>query len=179
MPNTLFHYTAAFMFLAVAGCAQPDGGPVTIPTTSVKNLKQDGAVFVAGAPTPEGLDEMKDRGVTTIIDLRRPEEAAYDEEAAARARGLNYIRLPMPSDQLTPQQADAFIDALRPHEHEKVLIHCAGGSRAAAMYGLYLGTEKSCPTAEALRRARQAGLKNEKLTEDLTREVDRRRTAGE
>lgn len=179
MSNRFIPCAAVFLLLSLAGCEQPSGGPVAVSSTTVKNLKQDDAVFVAGAPTPEGLDEMKDRGVTTIIDLRRPEEAAYDEEAAARARGLNYIRLPMPSDQLTPQQAEAFIDALRPHDQEKVLIHCASGSRAAAMYGLYLGAEKNCATAEALRRAKQAGLKNDKLTEDLSREMDRQRKLAE
>ena len=179
MPRKTIKRASAILALALAGCTQPADGPVAISTDKVKNLKQDGPVFVAGAPTPEGLDEIRDRGVTTIIDLRRPEEGTFDEEAAARARGLRYIRLPMPTDQLAPQQADAFIDALRSHEQEKVLIHCAGGSRAAAMYGLYLGAEKNCPATEALRRAQQAGLKNDKLAEDLMREMDRYQTPGE
>lgn len=175
MTNSGILCSAAVLLVALIGCGPKPAGPVTVETTTIKNLKQDGDFYVGGAPTPEGLDDMKARGVTTIVDLCQANEATFDEEAAARARGLRYIHLPMTSDLLTTQQADQFIDSLRAHDNEKVLIHCAGGNRAAAMYGLYLGAEKKCPADEAIRRAKQAGLKSEKLAEQVHREVEQRR----
>ncbi len=161
-------------FAALQGCSQTSGGPVALQTTDVKNLKQDGRYYIAGAPTLQGLDDVKSMGVTTIIDLRRPEEDPLNEPVAARTKGFNYIRLPMSGDQLSPDVADRFIDAMHSHENEKVLIHCAGGNRAAALYGLYLGASGACPTEEAMERAKKAGLKSQKLSDQVRQELKKR-----
>ncbi len=166
---------ASLLFATILGCKPQADGPIAVQTTAVKYLSQDGDLYIGGAPTPEGLGDLKARGVTTIIDLRQANEATFDEEAAAQARGLRYIHLPMKSDQLTEEQAGRFIDALRPHNREKVLIHCAGGNRAAAMYGLYLGATRDCPTQEAMARAQRAGLTNEHLAEQVRSELEKRR----
>lgn len=150
-----------------AGCAGP-GGPNKVEDISgVKNLSRDGRIYIGGTPDHEGLTALKARGVRTVIDLRQSEELRGDEAEAVRQRGMVYHHLPMQSDQLTDQQAETFIRIMRECDKEPVLVHCAGGSRAGAMYGLYLGADGKCPLDEAIQRARAAGLRNEKLEKDL------------
>ncbi|OWY71833.1 hypothetical protein B7486_09235 [cyanobacterium TDX16] len=155
----------------IAGCSQ--AGPARVADVQgVKNLSRDGDIYIAGTPTPEGLEELKRRGVKTVIDLRQPKEGTAEEEAAARALGLRYINIPMESDKFTDAQASAVLEAMEQAGGEPVLMHCAGASRAGAAYGLYLGKTDKCPTAEAIERARAAGMKNPKLEADMTRELN-------
>ena len=155
----------------IAGCSQT--GPARVADVQgVKNLSRDGDIYIAGTPTPEGLEELKRRGVKTVIDLRQPKEGTAEEEAAARALGLRYINIPMESDKFTDAQASAVLEAMEQAGGEPVLMHCAGASRAGAAYGLYLGKTDKCPTAEAIERARAAGMKNPKLEADMTKELN-------
>ncbi len=149
------------------GCSSPEGPVEVADVNGVKNLNQDGRIYIAGTPSPDGLDELKSRGVKTVIDLRRPEELSGGEAEAARQRGITYFHLPMQSDQVTEEQAARFMKIMRENESEPVLLHCAGGNRAGAMYGLYLGASGQCPLDEAIKRAKAAGLRNEKLEKDV------------
>jgi len=164
--------SAAGLVAFLAGCAQSAGPKQVTEVSGVKNLSRDGRIYVAGAPTPEGLRQLKQRGVTTVIDLRTETEAGTQEAQAAQAEGLNYIHIPMASDKLTEQQIDAFMEAMQTSDGDPVLVHCASGNRAGAMYGLYLGKSGQCPASEALRRAKAAGLKNEKLETDVAEALD-------
>lgn len=168
--HRFFGIAVSLVFLVIlqSGCAQQGGGPAKVTDVSgVKNLSRDGRVYVAGTPTAEGLDQLKQRGVKTVIDLRMPQEVKPEEVQAAKDRGMTYVSIPMQSDKLTDEQMNTFMDAMRQTGDEPVLVHCAGASRAGAMYGLYLGKSGQCPAEEAVRRAKAAGLKNEKLEGDV------------
>lgn len=165
-------FIAGVIMGIICGCAAE--GPVPVrDVAGVRNLSRDGHIYIAGTPTPDSLDHLKARGVTTIIDFRKPEEGTEQEAAEARRRGLNYVNIPMNSDQMTPEQARQLLDAMSRHKDEGVLMHCAGASRAGAMYGLYLGAGGQCSIDEAVRRAEAAGLRNDKLKKDLEENLRR------
>ncbi len=164
MSRTLKAALLGLMAAALTACHQLNPQPIEI--AGVKNVVQDDRVYIAGAPTEAGLREMKSRGVTTVIDLRGEQEGAAAERAAAESLGLNYIHIPMKSDQMSPEQAKAVVDGFEKHKGEKILLHCAGGNRAGAAYGVYLGLSGKCAAEEALRAAEKAGLKNESLRKD-------------
>jgi uncharacterized protein (TIGR01244 family) len=142
------------------GCQQP--GPATVQVNGVKNVMQDGDLFIAGAPTAEGLSEMKRQGVRTVIDFRGEDEGVAEERQAAAALGLDYIHIPMKPDSMSPEQVSALTKAMGKHRNQKVLMHCAGGNRAAAMYGAYLQDSGQCSPEQAVDRAKRAGMTNPK-----------------
>lgn len=159
--------------VALAACHQPNPQPVEI--AGVKNAVQDDRVYIAGAPTEAGLREMKSRGVTTVIDLRGEQEGASQERAYAESMGLSYIHIPMKSDQMTPEQARAVVEGFEKHKGERILLHCAGGNRAGAAYGAYLGVSGKCSAEEALRAAEKAGMKNEGLKSQTKARIEEAR----
>lgn len=164
-----FRLVCVFPLMGVlpgSGCAQDGPSPVS-DVSGVKNLSRDGDIYVAGTPTPEGLEALKARGVKTIIDLRQPQEGTAEESEAANALDLRYINIPMRSDELTEAQANALMDAMNQAGDEPVLLHCAGASRAGAAYGLFLGRSGKCAPDDAVQKARAAGMRNEKLKTDL------------
>lgn len=150
--------------LLATGCMQPKPQE---PVADIKNLVHQDRYYIAGTPTEAGLRRMAREGVKTVIDLRRDDEPLGDEGKQAEALGMKYFRVPMQSDRMTPDQANAFLEAMELAGNQPVMIHCAGGSRAGAMYGLYLGARGACSAEDAVRRAREAGLKNEQLGSDV------------
>lgn len=152
------------LVIASSGCANP--APQE-PAADVKNLVHQDRYYIAGTPTEAGLQRMSREGVKTVIDLRTDAEITGDEDKRARELGMKYFRVPMKSNTMTNDQANAFLEAMELAGNEPVMIHCAGGSRAGAMYGLYLGARGACSAEEAVRRAREAGLKNEQLGSDV------------
>lgn len=151
------------------GCAQPKPQELV---ADIKNLVHQDRFYIAGTPTEAGLRRMARAGVKTVIDLRRDDEPIADENKLAESLGMKYFRVPMQSDRMTADQANAFLEAMELAGNEPVMIHCAGGSRAGAMYGLYLGARGLCNAEEAVRRAREAGLKNEQLALDVRRYLE-------
>lgn len=156
--------------LTGSGCARQLHGPEPIELEGVKNLSQDGDVLVSGEVAPESYSAIRDKGVRTVVDLRQQDQKSSEQEAAARAAGLNYVALPMPSDQLSPEQAKAFLDVME-HTRGGVLIQCGSANRAGAMYGLY---SASCGVDAAIARewAEQAGMKHPDMTRDLAERID-------
>jgi uncharacterized protein (TIGR01244 family) len=94
-------------------------------------------VACAGATGPEAMPELKKMGFVSVINLRQATEAGADipaGEAAAKAAGLRYYHIPLNGQAPDPAVADRFLAVFRQPGNEPAFIHCAGGSRAAAMW---------------------------------------------
>jgi len=156
-------------------CHGPHDCPEPDVDVDVRNLSRSGRFYIAGTPSERGLEQLRAQGVKHVIDLRGPEEGTSAEASSARHLGLNYVNIPMRPDTFSEDQAKKFLAAMDAARDEPVLIHCARGSRAGGMYGLYLGASGRCTTQQALEKARAAGLRNKLLeaaVEDYLRKHD-------
>jgi uncharacterized protein (TIGR01244 family) len=123
-------------------------------------------MFIAGQPTEKALRELKARGVTTVVNLRMPEEMArvgFDEAALAKELGMKYVHIPMrgsPENPYGPKQLDAFAEAMAAADG-KVLLHCTVAWRASHLWAAYLIRERNVPAATAVAQARQINLMDE------------------
>jgi protein tyrosine phosphatase (PTP) superfamily phosphohydrolase (DUF442 family) len=97
-------------------------------------------LYRGGEPSPEGMMQLKEMGVKTLIDLRAKTEAAHNEEELAKKLGMKYINMTMTSEAPTKKQVEtllATIDSAR-EKNEPVLVHCAHGSdRTGCMIGIW------------------------------------------
>jgi len=145
-------------------------GPVPDPVSlSTNGLFQDKFVsvgddlFIAGQPTEKALRELRAKGVTTVVNLRMPEEMArvgFDEAALVQALGMKYVHIPMrgtAANPYGPRQLDAFVAALDAADG-KVLLHCTIAWRASHLYAAYLIRERQVPVATALAQTRRINL---------------------
>lgn len=165
----VFASVGSLLAAALIGCQSAPPTPGAIEIAGVRNLAQAGDVYIAGRPDADGLASLKARGVATVIDLRQDGEVGQGDLDAAEQAGLVRVHLPMTSSGITDEQAEAFLDAMKKHAGQPILIHCGGANRAGAMYGLYLGATGKCSPEEAVARAKQAGMRSEKLASDLKR----------
>ena len=144
--------------------------PVALDTTGMFQARfaQVGDdMFIGGQPTERALRDMKARGVTTVVNLRSPEEMArvgFDEAALVRSLGMEYVHLPMRGTAELPYSPEAVTslrDAMRASEG-KVLLHCTIAWRASHLWAAYLIQERGVPAATALAHARAINLMDER-----------------
>src|SRR4051812_18648934 len=166
---------ALALFLAVPAGAQtvvgkgktgPAPDPVNLDTTGTfqaKFVSVGSDMFIGGQPTETALRDLKARGVTTIVNLRMPEEMArvgFDESSLAKELGIRYVHIPMngtAANPYGPKELDAFAAALASADG-KVLLHCTIAWRASHLWAAYLIRERHMPVATALSQARQINL---------------------
>ena len=126
-------------------------------------------LFIAGQPTERALREMKRLGVTTIINLRMPQEMeriGFDEPKLIAELGMKYVYIPMRGTAEMPYSPDGlkkFTDAMA-EAKGKVLLHCTVAWRASHLWGAYL-IQQGVPVAEALAHARAINLRDTRMTD--------------
>jgi uncharacterized protein (TIGR01244 family) len=144
--------------------------PVTLDTTGMfqaKFVSVGDDMFIGGQPTEKALRDLKARGVTTVVNLRMPDEMArvgFDEAALAKELGMRYIHIPMrgsAENPYGPKELDAFAAAMASADG-KVLLHCTVAWRASHLWGAYLIRDRKMPVADALSHARQINLQDDR-----------------
>jgi len=119
---------------------------------------------VAGAGQLDGaqLREAAAAGVKTVIDLRPAfEPRAFDEPAAVRAAGMEYVNIPVTPDTLDDATFDRFLDVMRDPARRPVLVKCATANRVGGMLLAYLLLDAHLPEREALALAQRIGLRGQ------------------
>lgn len=121
-------------------------------------------LFIAGQPTEKALRELGAKGVTTVVNLRMPEEMAkigFDEAALLKELGIAYVHIPMrgsAENPYGPKELDRFAETMA-SAHGKVLLHCTVAWRASHLWAAYLIRERKVPVAEALAQAQAINLR--------------------
>jgi len=147
----------------------PVPDPVNLDTTGMfqaKFVSIGDDMFIGGQPTEKAIRDLKGRGVTTIVNLRMPQEMAqvgFDEAALARELGIKYVHIPMrgtAENPYGPKQLDTFAAAMASADG-KVLLHCTVAWRASHLWAAYLIRERHVPVATALSQTRQINLRDD------------------
>jgi uncharacterized protein (TIGR01244 family) len=141
--------------------------PVLLDTTEMfraRFAKLGEDVFIGGQPTEKALRDLKAQGVTTVVNLRSPQEmqsaVKFDEEALVKQLGMRYVYIPMrgtPELPYSPAGLDKFAEAMKTADG-KVLLHCTIAWRASHMWSAYLIRERGIPVEDALANGRAINL---------------------
>ena len=121
-------------------------------------------VFISGQPTERALRDLHGQGVTTVVNLRTPEEMStrvpFDEAALVRSLGMEYVYLPMRGNAefpYLPEAVKSFAAAMSGSKG-KVLLHCTIAWRASHLWAAYLIQYRDVPVGTALAQARTINL---------------------
>ena len=132
-------------------------------------------IAAAGQPREEHLRQLAESGYKAVVDLRAPEEPrGYDEAAAAREAGLEYVNLPVagpPED----ETFDHFRQVMRDPSKRPVLVHCGSANRVGALLIPYLVLDEGQGPQEALNTAVSVGLRSRELADAALAYVNRKR----
>jgi uncharacterized protein (TIGR01244 family) len=135
--------------------------PVSLDTTGLFRAvfsRVGDDVYLAGQPTERGLRQLHDEGVTTVVNLRTPEEmkgVGFDEKALVEQLGMTYVYLPVRGGNpypYSPETVKKFADAMAGTKG-KILLHCTIAWRASHLWAAYLIAERGVPVDAALKNA--------------------------
>lgn len=182
MTGSLFPFLAALMLIVSftvpargqsvvgKGKSGPVPDPVNLDITGMFQAKFASVgddMFIGGQPTEKALRDLKARGVTTVVNLRMPEEMArvgFDEAALLKELGVRYVHIPMrgsPENPYGPKELDTFAAAMDSADG-KVLLHCTVAWRASHLWAAYLIRDRKVPVATALSQARSINLADDR-----------------
>jgi len=121
-------------------------------------------VFISGQPTERALRDLRAQGVTTVVNLRTPEEMStrvpFDEAALVKNLGMEYVYVPVRGNAefpYSPAAVKSFAAAMTGAKG-KVLLHCTIAWRASHLWAAYLIQYRDVPVARALEQARMINL---------------------
>jgi protein tyrosine/serine phosphatase len=116
-------------------------------------------IYRGAAPTVAGLNELRARGIHTIIDLRISPKRVKEERAEAEKLGFTWINLPMGSDPPTSKQVNTFLTTLKRAPTEPVFVHCQhGADRTGCMVGIWRVTQDGWTFPAAWKEMRHYGF---------------------
>jgi tyrosine-protein phosphatase SIW14 len=119
--------------------------PSLVRTTYGEKLKVRGlpnggrisaSLYRGAQPRPEGMEQLRSLGITTIVDLRGEDSQKSEwERQQAEALGIRFVKIPVsgwaaPSD----QQVVQFLSLFRGNPKEKVYIHCRFGEDRTGVF---------------------------------------------
>jgi uncharacterized protein (TIGR01244 family) len=134
-------------------------------------------LYISGQPTAEGLRQLHDKGVTTVVNLRTPEEMAhigFDEAAEVARLGMKYVYLPVRGSAdmpYSPATVDGFSRALK-EANGGVLLHCTVAWRASHLWSAYLIRERGMSVDSALNQGRAINLMDDHHMSDGRQPVE-------
>ena len=119
-----------------------------------------------GQPTAEHIAALRAAGCQVILDNRDPmEPRPFDEAAAVRAAGMEYVNIPITHGAVTVDTMRQMHDALKTLEGKKALLHCSSGNRTASALIPYLILDKKMEEEAAVDVAMKMGLRSAELME--------------
>jgi len=134
--------------ISTAPAAQaPAAAPATATVRSAygEKLKLSGlpnggkisdSLFRGAQPRGEGVKELKNLGITTIVDLRGEDPGKISwERQQAESLGIRFVSIPVsgwspPSN----EQVAQFLGIFRDHPKEKVFVHCRLGDDRTGVF---------------------------------------------
>lgn len=114
----------------------------------------DDDVTLSGQPSEAQLTQIKELGVSTIINLgpHTNDGALEDEPASVTALGMEYIYIPVDFDNPTDADFDRFCDAMAAVKGRKTHVHCIYNARVTAFFYRYAKVGLGGSEEDALQR---------------------------
>ena len=135
--------------------------PVAVGQTPNSSAFGD-KVYFAGQPTAADLAEYKKLGVKTVVNLRAPsemEKLGFDEAAAVKAAGMNYVNVPFSGTLPADGELAKIYAELNKAGSGKVLLHCASSNRVGTIWTVFRGAQHGLAAEDAVSEGKAAGMK--------------------
>ena len=129
-------------------------------------------LLVGGQPTKAEFEILVQAGFATLVNLRtEAEPGTWDEESAARARGLVYVSLPVPGEEAFTEENAAKLFEILSTARRPLLVHCRTGNRAGALFAIRAARSDRLSIEEAIAIGEAAGLAEPEVVRRILEEL--------
>ncbi len=154
-------------------------GPATVfgaELGQTRNVHRCGDLYLAGQFTTDDLQLIQAAGIRRVITLRMEDEVPWDEAAAVKAAGMDFLVVPFREpESLTDEVFDQVRELLR-DEQTATLFHCGSANRVGAVWLPWRVLDQGVPLATAVAEAKAIGLRNEAYLDRARRYIRRQQT---
>lgn len=128
-------------------------------------------IYFGGQLQPGDLALLREKGVKTVVNLRRPQEMeqlGFDEGQILQEAGMEYHLIPFghelpPDEQAYGQLADLLDD---PRKHP-LLLHCASSNRVGYAWALFRAKQHHLGLSAAVNEGKSAGMRSPRFEAHL------------
>ena len=150
-------------------------------TPPIRNFVRVNKEFCTGGqPRLEHLQQLKDEGVKSLINLRpASEHRAAEEEAKAKELGLRYFNIPVVFGDPKDEQVAEFLKITDDTANRPAFIHCTAAIRVGAFWMIRRVLRDGWTVEAAEEEAKKIGLKESPhLNEFARRYIERNKKPG-
>lgn len=154
---------------SVADRPQTWAQPVTL--AGVQNLYRiSGELYRSDQPSPQGMQNLKNLGLKTIINLR----SFHSDRDEIADTGLAYEHIYMKAWHPEEKEAVRFLKIVTDPKRAPVLVHCQhGADRTGTMIAVYRIAVQGWSKAEAIREMTQGGFGFHQTWSNLPKWIDK------
>jgi uncharacterized protein (TIGR01244 family) len=123
----------------------------------------DATIACGGATEVAALDALRKDGFKTVINLRvatEPGANLEENQAKAKALGLNYVHIPFSAGSPDPTVIDTFLATIANKANQPVFVHCASANRVGAVWLAKRVLQDNYSIDKATQEAKAIGLSN-------------------
>ena len=150
-----------FLLFLVITFANVSYAQKAVENKSLPNFHQVNAnLYRGGQVNEEGIRQLKQMQIKTIINLRGADKRAKTEENWAQNAGLKYINLPL-NNWLEPSDAqiEKILAEINKVENQPVFVHCQrGADRTGTVIAVYRITHDGWTAKQANNEAKESGF---------------------
>jgi uncharacterized protein (TIGR01244 family) len=151
------------LILASAGLVTAQNDAPAVKSSELgqtRNVHVCGSLFLAGQPTQDDIELLKQKGIKRVITLREDGEIQWDEAAALKAAGVEFVPLPFRDPAaLTDELFDRARQMLRESETTPTMLHCGSANRVGAVWLAHRVLDQGVPLERAIEEAKTVGLR--------------------
>lgn len=123
-------------------------------------------IVTGGQPKDHHIRRLKVAKAAVVLDLRDPMEPRdFDEPAAVRAEGMEYVNVAVNAGALSDELLDRILEVLRADRERQVFVHCASANRVGGALIPYFMLDLAMDEESAVEQAMRVGLRSPELME--------------
>lgn len=118
-------------------------------------------LFRGGQPTAGGFEQLKQWGIKSVVNLRKLDERAHAEEAAAQRAGLRYFHIPLGTvGRPEHKDIEQALSVINNVANQPVFVHCRKGQdRTGVVIAAYRIAQEDWTSEQAMAEAQRHGMK--------------------
>jgi uncharacterized protein (TIGR01244 family) len=153
--------------ILTASAALGQTKPAEPASYDIKNfMRVNETLCTGGQPSMEDLVKMKAEGIKAILNLRRPSEYNFEEEAAkAKELSLKFFNIPVDSNAPKDEQVEEFLKLMADKSNRPMFLHCTSANRVGGFWLIRRVLVDGVKQEDALKEAEKMGLTNQKTKE--------------
>ncbi|MGG7053957.1 beta-lactamase hydrolase domain-containing protein [Nitrosomonas sp. ANs5] len=154
---TLRHSAIMLLMLLTSAANAKDQVPYATQVNDLMRYQRvTPKIATSGALSNDSIKELVKHSFRTVIDLRPEPDETQKEKLAVEAENMLYINIPVTREGIDESQLTAFKQAIA-QASPPILVHCATGNKAGAMWTSYRLSEGTPPNI-AFKEGRASGM---------------------